>query len=74
MPFCPVTIGEFREHAKSLPVKIGEEAFNAKPKEFSTGSLGWYLNQKVDVIINGKPCPCQIGMSVTIIGSKGSAQ
>jgi hypothetical protein len=74
MPFCPVTLADFRQHAKTLLVKIADVPFEVKPKEFSTGSLGWNLNHKMDVIVNGKPVPCQIGMNITIIGSKGSAQ
>ncbi|HKB39774.1 MAG TPA: hypothetical protein VKD72_25280, partial [Gemmataceae bacterium] len=39
-------------------------------KEFSTGSLGWYLNGKTVVEINGVRVPVQIGLNLTIIGSK----
>jgi hypothetical protein len=39
-------------------------------KEFSTGSLGWYLNGKVSVEIDGRPVAVQIGMNLTIVGSK----
>jgi hypothetical protein len=39
-------------------------------KEFSTGSLGWYLNGKTTIEIDGKPVAVQIGLNLTIVGSK----
>ena len=68
---CPISRGEFREHAVALPVCIGEQLpLDAEVKEFSTGSLGWYLTHKVDVVINGKRCKVQVGVNLTIVGSK----
>jgi 3-hydroxyisobutyrate dehydrogenase-like beta-hydroxyacid dehydrogenase len=71
---CPVTKEEFREFAKPLDVRLGEVPMLAMPKEFSTGSLGFYMGGKTTVLVNGKPCQAQIGLNVTIIGSKGAAQ
>jgi hypothetical protein len=51
-------------------VKINEVPLQAEVKEFSTGSLGWYLNGKTTIEVNGKPVTVQIGMNLTIIGSK----
>jgi hypothetical protein len=42
----------------------------ADPKEFSTGSLGWYLNNKVNLKVGDKTITAQIGMNLTIVGSK----
>jgi hypothetical protein len=42
----------------------------ADVKEFSTGSLGWYLNGKTTIEVGGKPVTVQIGMNLTIVGSK----
>jgi hypothetical protein len=67
---CPITRAEFREHAKSLTVKIGEREYKAIPKEFSTGSLGWNVNEKMTVEINGKEVTLQVGMNLTVVGSK----
>ena len=67
---CPITRPEFREHAKALIVKIGEREYKAVPKEFSTGSLGWYLNNKVTVKVGDKTVTVQVGMNMTIVGSK----
>ena len=67
---CAVTRPQFREGAKPINIKIGENLMIADPKEFSTGSLGWYLNGKATVEINGVPVTVQIGMNLTIVGSK----
>jgi hypothetical protein len=67
---CPITRKHFKEQAKPLEVKIGDNTFIAQIKEFSTGSLGWYLNGKVPVNVGGTPVSVQIGLNLTIIGSK----
>ena len=67
---CPITREEFRAGAKPVKVTIGEVPLMAEVKEFSTGSLGWYLNGKTTIEINGKPVSVQIGMNLTVVGSK----
>ena len=67
---CPITRKHFKETAKPLEVKIGDHTFLSEVKEFSTGSLGWYLNGKVIVNVGGTPVSVQIGMNLTIVGSK----
>jgi hypothetical protein len=67
---CPITRAQFRQTAKPLAVKIGDRDFTAVVKEFSTGSLGWNVNDKVTVEIGGTPVTVQIGMNLTIVGSK----
>lgn len=66
----PVTREQFWSEAKSLNVELNQIPMTAEPKEFSTGSLGWYLNGKATVKIGEIPVPVQIGMNVTVIGSK----
>ena len=67
---CPITRAEFHQHAKPVPIKIGEVPMLAEVKEFSTGSLGWYLNGKTTIEVGGKAVTVQIGMNLTIVGSK----
>lgn len=67
---CPISREQFRNNAKALEIKIGDSTFLADVKEFSTGSLGWYLNGKTTISIDGKPVSVQIGMNLTIVGSK----
>ncbi len=67
---CPIDRGEFREKAKPVPVVINGVNLMAEVKEFSTGSFGWYLSGKVSVEVGGKPCMAQIGLNLTVVGSK----
>ena len=67
---CPITREQFREGAKAVSVVIAGSTMLAEPKEFSTGSLGWYLNGKTVIEINGVAVSVQIGMNLTIVGSK----
>lgn len=72
---CPLsTRKEFRENAKALTVKINDIPLLAEVKEFSTGSLGWYLNGKTTVDVGGKAVTVQIGLNLTIVGSKDLAK
>ena len=70
---CPITRSEFAEHAKDLPVQIDGVKLTAEVKQFSTGSLGWNINAKDSIELNGKKVKVQIGLNVTIIGSKEAA-
>ncbi len=67
---CPVTRDQFLSDAKPLTIDINGVPMTADTKEFSTGSLGWYLNGKTTVKIGETPVSVQIGMNVTVIGSK----
>jgi hypothetical protein len=67
---CPISRADFRAKARPLDVTIAGQTMVAEVKEFSTGSLGWYLNGKVTVEIDGTRVPVQIGLSLTIVGSK----
>jgi hypothetical protein len=67
---CPISRSEFREKAKAVTVSIGNVPLQADVKEFSTGSLGWYLNGKTTIDVGGTPVSVQIGLNLTIVGSK----
>lgn len=67
---CPITRMQFSTQAKPVIVKIGDMELRADPKEFSTGSLGWYLNGKTTIKVGDMPVTVQIGMNLTIVGSK----
>lgn len=66
---CPITREQFAA-AKPVKVSINGQDQVANPKSFSTGSLGWYLNGKITLEIDGIPVSVQIGMNLTIVGSK----
>jgi len=67
---CPITRDEFKQHAKPIKIMIGDTPYVAEVKEFSTGSLGWNINGKTAIEINGKMVSVQIGFNLTVVGSK----
>ncbi len=67
---CPITRAEFSNDAKAVEIIINGVPLMAEVKEFSTGSLGWYLNGKTTVRVGEKPVSVQIGLNLTIVGSK----
>ena len=71
---CPVSLSQFLEKAEPLKVIINGSEMLAEVKSFSTGSFGWYINGKTTVTVDGKPVSVQIGMNMTIVGSKEAAR
>jgi hypothetical protein len=74
---CQVSRSEFRTTARSLMARLTEWGSSdgvaeqvLGVKEFSTGSFGWYGNGKVQVTVGGKVVECQVGFTLTVIGSK----
>jgi hypothetical protein len=67
---CPISRRQFRAAAKPVTVVINGLPLLAEVKEFSTGSLGWYLTGKTSIEVDGVPVSVQIGLNLTIIGSK----
>ena len=66
----PITRDQFRTSAKPIPVVINGKELVALAKEFSTGSLGWNINEKLQVEVAGHLVMVQVGLNLTIIGSK----
>jgi hypothetical protein len=67
---CPISRADFLSKAEPLKFEVGGTTLFAEPREFSTGSFGWYLNGKATVNIDGKNVPVQVGMNLIVIGSK----
>ncbi|KFE66808.1 hypothetical protein [Hyalangium minutum] len=67
---CPVSLPQFLEKAEPLKVVINGQEMLAEVKSFSTGSFGWYINGKTTVTVDGKLLSVQIGMNLTVVGSK----
>jgi hypothetical protein len=67
---CPVSLSQFQEKAEPLKVVINGQEHIAEVKAFSTGSFGWYINGKATITVDGKPLSVQIGMNLTVVGSK----
>jgi hypothetical protein len=71
---CPVSLSQFQEKAEPLKVVINGQEMLAEVKAFSTGSFGWNINGKMTVTVDGKPLSVQIGMNLTVVGSKEAAR
>ena len=67
---CPVSLSQFLEKAEPVKVTINGQEMIAEVKSFSTGSFGWYINGKTVIQVDGKPLSVQIGMNMTVVGSK----
>jgi hypothetical protein len=71
---CAITRHEFVENAQPVTFEIAGTPVTADPREFSTGSFGWYFTGKVNIIVNGKTLPVQVGCNLTVVGSKDVAK
>ena len=67
---CPLSKTQFLEKAEPVKIMIGTNEIIADKREFSTGSFGWYYNGKTTILVDGKPMSVQIGMNLTVVGSK----
>jgi hypothetical protein len=67
---CPLSQSQFLSKAEPLKIGINGQDMLAEVKAFSTGSFGWYLNGKTTIMVDGKAVSVQIGMNLTIVGSK----
>ena len=67
---CPISRAAFSQGAKPLTVVIDGKTCVLDPKNFSTGSLGWNLNDKIDVMVGGVKCRAQVGLNITLANSK----
>ena len=61
---------QFLEKAKAVKITIGNVEIVADKREFSTGSFGWYHNGKTTITVDGKPLSVQVGLNLTVVGSK----
>lgn len=67
---CPFSPSQFMDKAEPLRVVINGQEMLADVKTFSTGSFGWYLNGKLVITVDGKPVSVQVGLNLTVVGSK----
>jgi hypothetical protein len=67
---CPVSRQQFKDKAKPMEVLIDGNKMIAAAREFSTGSMGWNISSKMTVMVDGIPVTVQVGLNLTIVGSK----
>ncbi|MFO0681514.1 MAG: hypothetical protein U0234_05670 [Sandaracinus sp.] len=66
----PVSLAQFLEKAEAVKVVIAGQEMTADVKAFSTGSFGWNINGKMTITVDGKALPVQVGLNLTVVGSK----
>ena len=67
---CPITREKFKQLAKPIEVIIDGNKMLAVNRDFSTGSMGWNISNKTSITVGGTPVSVQIGLNLTIVGSK----
>ena len=66
----PLSRSQFLEKAEAIKVVINGQELIADKREFSTGSFGWYHNGKININVDGKLLSVQVGLNLTVVGSK----
>jgi len=76
-PRCPITRAHFHENAAAaVTVHLDGIPVIAKKHEFKpnggskNGSLGWFSNGKMTMMVGGIPVDVQCNIMLTIVGSK----
>lgn len=67
---CPISRPDFLAKAEPLKIDINGFPMIAEPREFSTGSFGWYVSGKATQVVGGKNLSVQVGMNLIVVGSK----
>ncbi len=67
---CPVTRQQFKDKAKPVEVVIDGNKMMALNREFSTGSFGWNISNKMTLMVGDTAVTVQVGLNLTVVGSK----
>ena len=67
---CPISRADSLAKAEPIKIELNGFPLTAEPREFSTGSFGWYVNAKAPIVVDGKTLQVQVGMNLTVVGSK----
>ncbi|KAK3241220.1 hypothetical protein CYMTET_48994 [Cymbomonas tetramitiformis] len=61
---------QFESKAETLNVDVFGNIISGPPRTFTSGNRGWYAGGKIEIQVGGKKLWAQVGMNVSIIGSK----
>jgi hypothetical protein len=74
---CEINRKEFEAEAKGVAIDLagvhiprGTISVTAAPREFSSGSLGWYVNAPTELMLNGVAVKVQVQVTITVANSK----
>ena len=60
----------FESQAQPLTVEVLGNIATGEARSFSSGNKGWYLGGKIEVTVGKKKLWAQLGLNLTILGSK----
>src|ERR1044072_6908249 len=66
----PISRRRFTEAAKAVTAHIEGQQVVMRVNQFSTGSVGWYGNEKITLVVDGDPVRVQINLTATIVRGK----
>lgn len=61
---------KFKKDAKPLAVTVNGEFLKAEVKVFKKGTLGWFVQQTIEIQVGGETVEAQVNLNITIPGSK----
>ena len=61
---------EFLKDAKPLDVTIDGNQFTADSKAFKTGSLGWFMQETIQIKVGDTIVEAKVNLNVVIPGTK----
>jgi len=67
---CPVSKETFLKDALPIKVTIGDQVIYLTPREFASGSFGWYASEKPTMLIGTVPVKTMGNLTLIVIGSK----
>jgi hypothetical protein len=69
---CPVTAQQFEEEAIPILFVVGPEQrkIAVGTKQFSTGSFGWFHQDRMNVGVGEETVKVQLSITITVVGSK----
>ncbi|KAF7456129.1 hypothetical protein HWI79_3289 [Cryptosporidium felis] len=71
-----MSVEEFLEKSKALNLFINESEtkLTISPRQFNTGSVGWYYGGKIPFPVGDDEVICQVSINCTVVGSKSWTQ
>ena len=66
-PKSSITNLEFLAQADVAKLDFNGTVLKAKPKEFTTGNVGWNANAKIEMRVGGKLVWCQVNTNITVL-------
>lgn len=65
-----ISRSDFVKSAPAMNIELWGNNLEGKPREFSSGNMGWYTGGKVEFKVKGKKMWGQLGINLTVMGSK----